>query len=142
MCRFCLYLSLYRLIINYTPLKPQEQSDRLPPARTLILDLTLTHTRCDIQVHMCILPDKDAAPHVRSLRLYGKFTAQPHVRRTCGKREVWIFFGDFFFQNRRLENSSVGQKKTFFFVELMKNVCFLCALVLKIKYKQKCEDKI
>ncbi len=26
--------------------KPQEQSDRLPPTRTLILDFTLTHTRC------------------------------------------------------------------------------------------------
>jgi hypothetical protein len=24
---------------------PQEQTDRLPPARTLILDFTLTHTR-------------------------------------------------------------------------------------------------
>jgi hypothetical protein len=27
--------------------KPQEQSDRLPPPRTLILDFTLTHTRYD-----------------------------------------------------------------------------------------------
>ncbi len=27
--------------------KPQEQVDRLPPPRTLILDFTLTHTRCD-----------------------------------------------------------------------------------------------
>ena len=26
--------------------KPQEQADRLPPARTLIMDFTLTHTRC------------------------------------------------------------------------------------------------
>jgi hypothetical protein len=26
--------------------KPQEQTDRLPPPRTLILDFTLTHTRC------------------------------------------------------------------------------------------------
>jgi hypothetical protein len=25
--------------------KPQEQTDRLPPPRTLILDFTLTHTR-------------------------------------------------------------------------------------------------
>jgi hypothetical protein len=25
--------------------KPQEQSDRLPPPRTVILDFTLTHTR-------------------------------------------------------------------------------------------------
>jgi hypothetical protein len=27
--------------------KPQEQADRLPPPRTLILDFTLTHTRYD-----------------------------------------------------------------------------------------------
>ncbi len=27
--------------------KPQEQGDRLPPPRTLILDFTLTHTRYD-----------------------------------------------------------------------------------------------
>ncbi len=27
--------------------KPQEQSDRLPPPRTLILDFTMTHTRYD-----------------------------------------------------------------------------------------------
>ncbi len=27
--------------------KPQEQTDRLPPSRTLILDFTLTHTRYD-----------------------------------------------------------------------------------------------
>ncbi len=27
--------------------KPQEQDDRLPPPRTLILDFTLTHTRYD-----------------------------------------------------------------------------------------------
>ncbi len=26
--------------------KPQEQADRLPPPRTLILDFILTHTRC------------------------------------------------------------------------------------------------
>jgi hypothetical protein len=35
------------------------------------------------------------------------------VRRTCGKRAVWFFFLDFFLENRRLENSSVGQKNTF-----------------------------
>jgi hypothetical protein len=37
---------------------------------------------------------KDAAPHVR---LCGEFTAQPHVRCTCGKRAVWIFFWGFLF---------------------------------------------
>ncbi len=32
-------------IKNYVVLqKPQEQADRLPPPRTLILDFTLTHT--------------------------------------------------------------------------------------------------
>ena len=57
-----------------------------------------------------VVPFKDAAPHVR---LCGKFTAQPHVRCTYGKRAVWIFFWEFFFsKKRRLENSSVGQKNT------------------------------
>ncbi len=37
--------------------------------------------------------DKDASPHVR---LCGKFTEQPHVHRTYGKRVVWIFFLVFF----------------------------------------------
>ena len=31
--------------------KPQEQSDRLPPPRTLILDVTLTHT-CNGSSHV------------------------------------------------------------------------------------------
>jgi hypothetical protein len=37
---------------------------------------------------------KNAAPHVR---LCGKFTSQPHVCGTCGKRVVGIFFWGFFF---------------------------------------------
>ena len=32
-------------IKDYVVLQPQEQTDRLPPPRTLILDFTLTHTR-------------------------------------------------------------------------------------------------
>jgi hypothetical protein len=40
-------------------------------------DLRVSHT----------LGCKDAAPHVR---LCGKFTAQPHVRCTCGKRACAI----------------------------------------------------
>ena len=54
---------------------------------------------------------KDAAPHVW---LCGKFTAQPHVRHTCGKREVWIFFWIFFF---RIDVSKIqvsDKKKRFF----------------------------
>jgi hypothetical protein len=39
------------------------------------------------------LSHMDAAPHVR---LCGTFTTQPHVRCTCGKRVVCIFFGGFF----------------------------------------------
>ena len=30
--------------------KPQEQADRLPPPRTLIMDFTLTHTPLDSQM--------------------------------------------------------------------------------------------
>ena len=38
----------YLEIKDYVVLqKPQEQADRLPPPRTLILDFTLTHTRYD-----------------------------------------------------------------------------------------------
>jgi hypothetical protein len=37
--------------------KPQEQADRLPPPRTLILDFTLTHTQRVMEDHMCILSD-------------------------------------------------------------------------------------
>ncbi len=63
---------------------------------------------------------KDAAPHVR---LCGKFTAQPHVRRTCGKRAVGIFFPVFFLTDRRLENRSVGQKNAGFNEERVLSVC-------------------
>jgi hypothetical protein len=38
--------------------KPQEQVDRLPPPRTLILDFTLTHTRCQFTCAYYRSPDK------------------------------------------------------------------------------------
>ncbi len=66
----------------------------------------------------------------------------PH-NRTCDTRVANVrcgFFFGFFF--RRLENSSVGQKITFWGGGLTKDVCNLCVLVLQIKYKQKCEDEI
>ena len=36
--------------------KPQEQTDRLPPPRTLILDFTMTHVH-SMDDSMCILSD-------------------------------------------------------------------------------------
>jgi hypothetical protein len=59
----------------------------------------------------------------------------PH-NRTCGKRAVGGFF---FFYQTYIENRNVFPKKR---GVLMKNVCYLSALVLKIQYTQKFEEKI
>jgi hypothetical protein len=57
---------------------------------------------------------------------------------TCGTRVVNVRYG-FFLLRIDVSKIEVSDRKT---RVLMKNVCYLCALVLKIKYKQKCEDKI
>jgi hypothetical protein len=63
----------------------------------------------------------------------------PHNRTcgTCGKRAVRGFF--FIFYQIYIENRNVFPKKR---GVLMKKVCYLSALVLKIQYTQKFEDKI
>ncbi len=75
---------------------------------------------------------RDFTPH---MWLCGKFTTQPHVWHTSCKCVIRIFF----FVLINIENRSVWEKKT---RVLMKNVCCLSTQVLKIKYKNKCEDKI
>ncbi len=80
----------------------------------------------------CLGSIKTRMPH----RTRGCAVNSPH-NRTRGKRTVWNFFFDFFFQ--RIDSD---KKNTFFLRVFMKNVCYLCTLVLQIKYKQKCEDKI
>ena len=68
-------------------------------------------------------------------RSSGKCTAQPLERCSSGARAV----GFFFFLPINIENRKVCPKKT---RVLMKNVCYLSALVLKSKYAKKIEDKI
>jgi hypothetical protein len=78
-------------------------------------------------------------------RTCGCAVNSPHTR-TCGARAVNVrcgsFFWDFFFRIDVSKNKVSDKKNTFFGGVLMKNVYYLCALVLQIKYKQKCEDKI
>jgi hypothetical protein len=70
---------------------------------------------CPCTIHSGVKKDDDweieqpRMPH----RTCGCEVNSPH-NRTCGARAVNVRCGFFFFENRRLENSSVGQKKTFF----------------------------
>jgi hypothetical protein len=58
---------------------------------------------------------------------------------TCGKRAVnaCFFFPWFFFSNKHRKIEMSLQKKRV----VMKNVCYLSVLVVKVKCKKKCEDK-